>query len=45
MWNSLPQKVVDANILSDLKKKLYIALGAKGILGEGNQDNEFDDQP
>ena len=31
VWNSLPQKVAEAKILSDFKKKLDIALGAKGI--------------
>ena len=45
VWNSLPQKVVEAKMLSDFKKKLDIALGAKGIEGYGgNQDVEFDDQ-
>ena len=36
-------------MLSDFKKKLDIALGAKGIEAYGrkggNQDIEFDDQP
>ena len=31
VWNSLPQKVVEAKTLSDFKKKLDITLGAKGI--------------
>ena len=31
--NSLPQKVVEAKTLSDFRKKLDIALGAKGIEG------------
>ena len=34
VWNSLPQKV-EAKILCDFKKKLDIALGAKGIKGYG----------
>ena len=33
VWNSLPQKVVEAEMLSDFKKKLDTALGAKGIKG------------
>ena len=33
MWNSLPQNVVEAKTLSDFKKKLDIALEAKGIRG------------
>ena len=33
VWNSLPQNVVEAKMLSDFKKKLDIALGAKGIWG------------
>ena len=48
VWNSLPQNVVEAKMLSDFKKKLDIALGAKGIKGyggNGDQDIEFDDQP
>ena len=35
VWNSLPQKVVEAKTLCDFKKKLDIALGAKGIKGYG----------
>jgi len=46
VWNSLPQNVVEAKMLSDFKKKLDIALGAKGIWGgRWDQDIEFDDQP
>ena len=49
VWNSLPQDVVEDKTLSDFKKKLDIALGAKGIKGYGGeggtQDIEFDDQP
>ena len=49
VWNSLPQKVVEAKTLCDFQKKLDIALGAKGIKGYGgkggNQDIEFNDQP
>ena len=49
MWNSLPQNVIEAKTLSDFKKKLDIALGAKGIKGYGgevgDQGIEFDDQP
>jgi len=33
VWNSLPQNVVKAKTLSDFKKKLDFALGAKGITG------------
>ena len=46
MWNSLPQKVVEAK-MTDFKNKLYIALGAKeikGYRGKADQDIEFDDQ-
>ena len=35
VWNSLPQNVVEAKTLSDFKKKLDRALGAKAIWGEG----------
>ena len=35
VWNSLPQNVVEAKMLCDFKKKLDIALGAKGIWEEG----------
>ena len=35
VWNSPPQKVVEAKISCDFKKKLGTALGAKGIWGEG----------
>ena len=52
VWNSLPQKIVEAITLCDFKKELDIALGAKGIEGyggggerKGDQDVEFDDQP
>ena len=48
MWNSLPEKVVEAKTLCDFKKELIIALGAKGIKGyrgKGDQDIAFDDQP
>ena len=49
MWNSLPQKVVEAKTLCDFEKRFDIALGATGIEGYGggkggNQDIEFDDQ-
>ena len=37
VWNSLPQNVVEAKTLSDFKKKLDIALGAKGIKGYGGK--------
>jgi len=37
VWNSLPQKVVEAKMLSDFKKKLDIALGANGIKGYGEE--------
>ena len=37
VWNSLPQKVVEAKILCDFKEKLDIALGAKGIKGYGGK--------
>ena len=37
VWNSLPQKVVEAKTLCDFKKKLDIALGAKGITGYGEK--------
>ena len=44
MWNSVPQKEVETKTLSDFRKKLDIALGAKGIWGgRGDQDIEFDD--
>ena len=33
--NSLPQNVGEAKMLSDFKKKLDVALGAKGIKGYG----------
>ena len=33
VWNSLPQKVVQAKTLCDFKKKLDFALRAKGIKG------------
>ena len=33
VWNSLPQKVVTAKMLCDFKRKLDIALGAKGSKG------------
>ena len=48
VWNSLPQNVVEAKTLSDLKKKLDITLGLKGsrdMGGRRDQDIEFDDQP
>ena len=48
VWNSRPQNVVEAKTLSDFKKKLDIALGAKwikGYGGKGDQDIEFNDQP
>ena len=38
VWNSLPLKVVEAKMFSDLKKKLDIALGAKGIKGYGGKE-------
>ena len=37
VWNSLPQKVVEAKPLYDFKKKLDRALGAKGIKGYGGK--------
>ena len=37
VWNSLPQKVVEAKMLSDFKNKLDFALGAKGIEGYGGK--------
>ena len=37
VWNSPPQNVVEAKTLSDFKKKLDIALGAKGIEGYGGK--------
>ena len=37
VWNSLPQKVVEAKTLLDCKEKLDIALGAKGIEGYGRK--------
>ena len=36
-WNSLPQNVVEAKMLSDFKKKLDIALGTKRIKGYGGE--------
>ena len=48
VWNSQPQNVVEVKTFSDFKKKLDIALGAKGIKGyggKGDQDIGFDDQP
>ena len=33
VWNSLSQNVVEAKMLSDFKKELDIALGAKGVKG------------
>ena len=33
VWNSLPQKIVEAKTLCDFKKKSDIVLGAKGIKG------------
>ena len=35
LWNSLPQEVVDAKILSVFKRRLDIAVGANGIKGYG----------
>ena len=43
-----PPNTVETKTLSDFKKKLDIALGAKGIKGyggKGDQDIVFDDQP
>ena len=37
VWNSLSQNVVKAKTLSDFKKKLNVALGAKGIKGYGGK--------
>ena len=37
VWNSLPQKVVEAKTFSDFKNKLATALGAKGIEGYGGK--------
>ena len=37
VWNSLPQDVVEAKTLSDLKKKLDMVLGDKGIKGYGGK--------
>ena len=37
LWNLLQQKVVEAKTLCDFKKKLDIALGAKGIKGYGGK--------
>ena len=37
VWNSLPKKAVEAKTLSDFKKKLDIARGAKGIKGNGSR--------
>ena len=37
VWNSLPQKVVEAKTLCDFKKKLDIALAAKGIKRYGGE--------
>ena len=37
LWNSLPRKVAEAKTLCDFKKKLDIALGAKGIKGYGGK--------
>ena len=33
VWNSLPQNGVEVKTLCDFKKKLDVALGAKGIKG------------
>ena len=40
VWNSLPQNVVEAKTLCDFKKKLDLALGAKGIKGYGRKWGE-----
>jgi len=48
LWNSRPQNVVEAKTLSDFKRKLDIAVGAKGIKGygrKGDQDIELVDEP
>ena len=37
VWNSRPQKVVEAKKLYDFRKKLDIAPGAKGIKGCGRK--------
>ena len=37
VWNSLPQKVVEAKMLCDFKKELNIALVVKGIKGDGGK--------
>ena len=37
VWNSQPQNVVEAKVLSDFKKKLDIALGVKGFKGYGKK--------
>ena len=40
VWNSLPQKVVEAKTLCDFKKELDLALGAKGIEGYGGKGDQ-----
>ena len=37
VWNSLPPNVVEAETLSDFKRKLDIALETKGIKGYGGK--------
>ena len=46
LWNSLPQRAVEAKSLDGFKRELDRALGASGIWGEGRHGLLIgDDQP